>query len=167
MRIGSYTSSDTLSIVVTAGSKEENVCKVIQGNLQEVGINAELKAIDGATYSTLTGEGNFDIGIYSTLPSLYDCNLMYQFYIPGTTTFDASKCEQKEELGALAIASLTELDEDARTEIFRQMADIMNEHAVKLPLYQDCNTFCFNSSVSGVQAIPGTNVRIAEWTWAD
>lgn len=162
-----YTSSDTLSIVVTAGSKEENVCKVIQGNLQEVGINAELKAIDGATYSTLTGEGNFDIGIYSTLPSLYDCNLMYQFYIPGTTTFDASKCEQKEELGALAIASLTELDEDARTEIFRQMADIMNEHAVKLPLYQDCNTFCFNSSVSGVQAIPGTNVRIAEWTWAD
>lgn len=161
-----YTDADVLSIVVTAGAKEESICKVIQGNLNEVGINAELKAIDGATYSTLIGEGNFDIGIYSTLPSLYDCNLMYQFYIPGTALFDKSKCEQKEELGALAIASLTEMDEEARTDIFRQMCNIMNEHAVKLPLYQDCNTFCFNGSVTNVHAIPGTNVRVAEWSWA-
>lgn len=162
-----YGKDDKLSILAVAGSKEETVCKVIQGNLQEIGINAELKSIDGATYSTLTGEGNYDIGIYSTLPSLYDCNLLYQYYIPGTKTFDASKCEQKEELGALGNASLTEMDSEKRTEIFRQMIEIMNEHALKLPLYQDCNTFCYNNELSNVKAIPGTNVRVAEWKWAE
>ncbi len=160
-----YESTDVLSILVVAGSKEEGVCKIIQGNLQDIGINAEMKAIDGSTYSTLTGEGDFDISLYTTLPSLYDCNLIYQYYTPGTVSFENSKFEGKEEMGRLALASLTEMDEEARTDIFRQMINIMNEEALMLPLYQDCNTFCFNGDVTNIDAIPGTNVRIAEWKW--
>ena len=68
-------------------------------------------------------------------------------------------------MGRLALASLTEMDEEARTDIFRQMINIMNEEALMLPLYQDCNTFCFNGDVTNIDAIPGTNVRIAEWKW--
>ena len=161
-----YESTDVLSIIVVAGSKEEGVCKIIQGNLQDIGINAEMKALDGSSYSTLLGEGNFDISLYTTLPSLYDCNLIYQYYTPGTVRFDDSKFEGKEEMGRLALASLTEMDEEARTDIFRQMINIMNEEALMLPLYQDCNTFCFNGDVTNIDAIPGTNVRIAEWKWS-
>jgi peptide/nickel transport system substrate-binding protein len=160
-----YEEGETLSIVVTAGSKEENVCKIIQGNLQAIGINVELKAVDGSMYSTLTTEGNFDITLYSTLPSLYDCNLVYQYYIPGSTRYNNLKGEYKEELGNLAVASLTEMDHDARTEIFRQMFDIINEECLMPTLYRDCNTFCYADYVKGVEAIPGTNVRVAEWGW--
>ena len=66
----------------------------------------------------------------------------------------------------MANASLTEMDSEKRTEIFRQMIEIMNEHALKLPLYQDCNTFCYSNDLNNVKAIPGTNVRVAEWEWA-
>lgn len=167
MANSTYAAGDKIVIICVAGSKEETVCKVIQGSLNEVGFDVELNAIDGATYMTMSAEGSFDIALYSTLPSLYDCNLLYQFYIPGTTAFENSKCEQKEEMGELALASLTEMDEEARTDIFRQMINIMNEHALKLALYQDCNTFCYNGNVANVHAIPGTNVRVAEWTWAN
>ena len=137
------------------------------GDLQKAGINAELKAVDGATHQTLSAEGNYDIMLYSTLPSLYDCNLIYQYYIPGTVRFENSKMERKEEMGKLSLASLTEMDKEKRTDIFRQMINIINEEALFLPLYQDCNTFCYNDKVTNIEAIPGTNVRIDQWTWAD
>lgn len=162
-----YEDGESIVILTAAGSKEEAVCKVIQGNLQNIGMSVELKAVDGATHQTIKSEGNFDIDIYSTLPSLYDANLIYQFYTPGTQTFEDSKNEYKEELGDLALASLTEMDEEARTEIFRQMIEIMNVHALKIPLYQDCNTFCYSTDLANVKAIPGTNVRVAEWSWAE
>lgn len=162
-----YAEGDVISIVCVAGSKEENVCKVIVGDLQKAGINAELKAVDGATHQTISGEGTYDIMLYTTLPSLYDCNLIYQYYIPGSVRFENSKMERKEEMGKLSLASLTEMDNEKRTDIFRQMINIINEEALFLPLYQDCNTFCYSDAVANINAIPGTNVRIDQWTWAD
>ncbi|HIR12532.1 MAG TPA: ABC transporter substrate-binding protein [Candidatus Choladousia intestinavium] len=158
---------DPIVIIVPSGSKEEAVCQVIQGNLQNIGMTVELKAVDGATHQTLLNEGNFDISVYSGLPSLYDCNLLYQLFMPGTQNYENSKSEYKEELAELGKASAVEMDEEARTEIFRQMIEIMNTHVLTIPLYQDCNTFCYSTDLANVKAIPGTNVRIAEWSWAE
>lgn len=162
-----YQEADKLKVICVAGSKEETIGKVMANNLQEAGISTELAATDGATFMTLQAQGNFDICLYSTLPSLYDCNLIYQYWIPNSSGWDDNMYPGKETLGQLGVASLTEMDPEARTEIFRQMLSIINEDALFLPLYQDCNTFCYNERATGIEAIPGTNVRIDSWTWAD
>lgn len=163
----SYVPSSSLNIICTAGSKEEVVCQVIQGNLQEIGINAELHAVDGATYMTYQQDGDYDINVYSMLPSLYDANLIYQQYDRSTTRFGDLQYPEKEELADLCEATLTEMDSDAREALFAQIIDIMNVHAHFLYLYQDCNTISYNDSVANIHAIPGTNYRIADWTWAE
>lgn len=155
------------NIICTQGSKEENLCKIIQGNLLDIGINAELAAVDGATFMTYQSEGDYDINVYSTLPSLYDANLVYQNFMRGVSMFENSNFEYKEELADLGLATLVEMDHAKRQELFAQMFNIINEHARFLFLYQDCNTMAFNDDVAGCRAIPGTNYRIADWSWAD
>ena len=154
------------SLCCITGSKEEGICKIVQGYLQTIGINAEVKALDGATLKTFQNQGEYGMIIQSAMPSLYDYNLMFQRYDKSLgARFEADPAELKEELAELALATTTEMDPDARKELFRQMEDLVNKHAYILYLYYDVNTIAYRTGIAGVEAIRGMNYRIDGWYW--
>lgn len=156
---------DSLKLVCVAGSKEENICKVIQGNLQNVGISAEVNAVDGSTYLTVINDGNYDMAIYTTMPSLYDANLLYQNWNPNMKKVQNYTFADKDKLCELAVASTTEMDSEARKGIFAEMTSIINEHCYMMYLYYDVNTLAYQEGLQGVTALKGTNYRVADWSW--
>lgn len=160
-----YKQGKALRIICTAGSVEENICKIIQGDLQAIGVTAELAALDGATFMTSQNEGDFDVAIYSTLPSLYDANLLYQFFNRATNIYKLSQYPDKEKLADIALATHGEADPEKRKALFAEMQDLINEHCYQTYLYYDVNTMSWRDGVEGIHAIPGTNYRIDEWSW--
>ncbi|MDO5346613.1 MAG: ABC transporter substrate-binding protein [Lachnospiraceae bacterium] len=156
-----------LKLICLAGSKEESICKIMQSNLQAVGINAEVAAVDGATHQATMQAGEYDISIYSTLPSLSDANLLFQQFDRNTANFQNSKFpeEDKAKLADLADATLTEMDPEARKELFAEMTSLCNEHVYLAYLYYDVNTIAYRNGLSGIHAISGTNYRVADWSW--
>lgn len=160
-----YDNSQPLAIVCVAGSRDEQICKVLQGNLQNIGMSVELSAVDGATYMTYLYGGQVDLSVYSALPSLYDANLVAQSYDRNSATWVTVVYPEKDLLADLSEASKYELDPEKRKAMFAEIISIQNENAYQVNLFQDCNTVAFNGRVKDVKAIPGTNYRIAEWSW--
>lgn len=160
-------SGSSLKLICLSGSKEESICKIIQSNLQIVGINAEVAAVDGATHQATLQGGEYDISIYSTLPSLYDANLLFQQFDRNTANFQNYSFpeEDKEKLADLADATLTEMDPEARKELFGEITSLCNEHVYLAYLYYDVNTIAYRTGLEGIHAISGTNYRVADWSW--
>lgn len=161
-----YTDGSEFTIICISGSKEEVICKIVQSQLQTIGINAVVSSLDGGTFKTFLNQGDYGLSILSSLPSLYDMNLLYQTFDPTIEArFNAMPGDEKYELSDLAMQTLTELDEEARTKLFAEMTSMVNEHAILGYLYYDVNTIAFSASLSEIRAIPGTNYRIADWYW--
>jgi peptide/nickel transport system substrate-binding protein len=162
----SYDGSTPLTMITLSGSKEESICKVIQGNLQVIGIHSEVNALDGATFVTYGSQGKYGISLYSVMPSLYDMNLLFQYFDRRVSlAFDGLPIPEKEEVADLGERALKEMNPEARKAIFAEMMDIINTHAMQGYLYQDVNTIAWRTGLAGIEAIPGTNYRIDAWSW--
>lgn len=157
----------SLKLMCLAGSKEESIGKIMQSNLQAVGINAEMASVDGATHQATMTSGEYDVALYSTLPSLYDANLLFQQFDRNTAAFQNYTFpeEDKKKLADLSDATLTEMDPEARKALFAEITSLCNEHVYLAYLYYDVNTIAYRTGLSGIHAISGTNYRVADWAW--
>jgi peptide/nickel transport system substrate-binding protein len=163
----SYKAGTPVRLFCISGTKEENVEKIIQGDLQAIGINAQVNAVDAASYVGASTSGNFEVSLYTVMPSLYDANLIYQLYASTVSDFDRSILPQKTELARLADATPSEMDPANRMELFRQICDLINRDAIAGYLYYDVNTIAYNKGLANVEPLAGMNYRVDGWSWGN
>lgn len=160
-----YAEGTPVRMICLTGSREEQILTIILGNLQEIGIAAELIPVDGANYMSTLMAGNYEISLYSMMPSLFDGQLLCQQYDPTQASWDLMDFPEKDEMGELALSSVSEMDSKARKEIFAKMTSIINEKAYAGYLYYDVVTIAYNENLKNIQPASSSNIRITEWSW--
>lgn len=160
----SYVKGTPVRMLCIAGSKEEQILTIVLGNLQELGLAAELLAVDGSTFISIMGQGDYEISLYNMMPSLFDANLIFQMYDRRSATWGTNANPYKEELADLAFQSISEMDEGKRTELFRQISDSINANALMGFLYYDVYTLCYDENLT-CQILPSSNYRMSTWHW--
>lgn len=145
---------------------EETVrsAQVLQAQLAQVGINADIRTLEWGTWLEEEGAGNFDMYICGWVGNLDPDDYFYAqhytdagFNFTGYTNLDAD---------ALLDEGRTETDEAARKEIYDQVQELIIDEAPYVFLYSSDVVQAWQPYVNGYATI-GTNAKRFENTWLD
>ena len=141
-----------------SGTKAEQACVIIQGQLLNLGVNCTVKALDQASYNALQKlpEGWNTSMRSAAIPSMdmdsMRTNLSYdQLEINGR---DYIYVERSEELEEIFKKTMETADNEERKALFAQATSYCNEHAYYLPLINEFTVIGYNKNVKGVHAYP-------------
>jgi len=169
---------DGVELVLTYGTNQREIRKqvqqVIQQDLAEIGIGIELVNFESDVFFASYGDGGptftgeLDIYEYSDNPDWPDPNepTWLCSEIPSDENPQGLNAQYlcDEELDALFVAQASEVDPEARIEIFHEISRIMNEKVYWLGLWPDPDLFAVTSNVSNVKFSGVTPFfNIAEW----
>jgi len=133
------------------------LAQAIQADLKAVGINAEIKQMDRATYWTYIGlkKSHAAIGLsdwYMDFPDPSDwIGPLFTNPIDGG---ENSSFYDSPEVDKLYAASANELDATKRIDMFKQMQDIIMADAPTAPLYQPTWNSMYGKTTGGVYIHP-------------
>ena len=127
-----------------------NVCTIVQSYLSQIGVRAQIRQFDEASY--------FDIRRDGELPSYYGVwsadfndpdNFLYTFFSKKNTVVRSVNYTDQEIMDLLEQARVM-IDTDARMAAYQKIDDaVVHQDAVMLPLYQRNHLFCLNPRVHG------------------
>lgn len=158
-----------IRVICQAGSSNETIAKAIQGNLQEVGINFQVLAIDGGSFFSKYNSGqDYECAITSFMPSLYDERALCQGMKSSATLFMNSVYPEGIQEWLLKCSEDADASTDVtfRTETYKQVINYTNEHAINVPLYYVPETIAYCEGLENVHPISSLNYRISDWSWA-
>jgi peptide/nickel transport system substrate-binding protein len=164
--------------VPTGNQVRERTAPLIQANLRQIGIEVEIRTMDFATLVTfllprddagdpraVTPE-DFDLfllgfGIERD-PNEYLSYLIESDMPPNGYNFIGVNDDGVE---ALMLEGRVTLDQEARTEIYREVGRQMREMLAWVPLYQAQDLYGVNERLSGFGPdVRGVNVNVARWS---
>ncbi len=154
---------ETVKVICMAGTQQEKVANILQGQLMAIGINAEISATDSGTYYAAQGTTlDYDMNIWVTSSSLNDissCNTQYltQKYGPIMT--------RQDETDALCLKANEEGDPEARKAIFLELMNIVQEEAYTVPFYNSDSVMALSKNLNGVTLNPNNAWRVMNWSW--
>lgn len=154
-------------ILVKVGTTYETAAKIIQAQLNAVGIKAKITAVDNTTYSDLWMAGNYDGIIYDNLCSLVDADGMSTFFRPlemGYIYTQNSQYPKTDEIYALCMEGRAHQG-DEREPYYVEACNIITEEAYLVPLYNGLNTVAFNAQLKGVTAHCLGTYNFYQWSW--
>lgn len=142
-----------------------NAAIVIQEQLKEVGIEAELRFEENAIYLENYFAGNFDMSVTGT-SAYVDPNDVVQANF-GTGESNNGIGYSNEEMDQLIAEGMATTDQEERAQIYQRIQEIINEDVVWINLFIANQYEAMQSYVVGYEHIPtGTNKALKE-TWLD
>ena len=138
-----------------AATNLEKAAQVMQANLQQVGINMKLVAVDRASFWDVCRNTNdWDACIHCLGASSLDMDAYNHFMKTMYPQYFNEKqvVPHGDELDELVLAGRLEPNYEKRLEIYNQLVSFINEDAISIPLYQEINTALFNKDLQGVKA---------------
>lgn len=168
-----WDSERTVQLIWPQGYQDvELAAPVFQQQLAEVGINIELVPMDEAAFEALVvEEADFDLawfggGAYFLDPDVSSAYYATQNWTPngGNTTHYSN-----EELDQLYIDGRGTPDIEQRTEIYYQVAHILNEDVPTIFWWSENMIWGINKRLQGVVPGPNTDIHwnIQEWSFAE
>ncbi len=161
---------EEVKILCVAGTKAEMACQIVQGQLISLGINATMAAVDAPTYDDyMKNSGEFGLNMRASSSSLMDCDAYFFTYDKDNlnTTYDRGLGEELDsKLTELVRAGRAEPNNDKRTEIYTEVANLVTDNGLATCLYYDLNVVAFNKDLKGVE--PGALVGMyyfSDWAW--
>lgn len=154
-----------VNLEIVPGPKDrEQVLTIIAGQMQEAGINAQVKQVDGATLTQLITDREFDLlisgyGLFGVDPASMDATIACGS--SGISKF----CDPK--LDELLKAGVATNDQEERAAIYRDALRIVNEELPIFPLYVPDTLAATSARLQGFTLNPlATNAfwNAAEWT---
>ena len=154
-----------LSIICSNDAKVR-AAQVIQSNLADIGINAQIERMDLATYldKTAAGEHTAFIGGY-TASSMVQY-LMMNFHSSAIGAANKSRLNMPEVDALIEKAAAARTTEEM-TEILVQVNTMINEQAPQVSLYQNQKLYASKAGVENVNVLPNGYFYVSEWTWAE
>lgn len=133
-----------------SGDVRDRIAQVVQANLLEVGINAEISLLEWGKYIDATNSGDQQIFVIGwtaepdpdqMLPSLFDTSS-----IKGQNRTEYSNPE----VDKLLAEARKELDKEKRKDLYEQIQKIIMEDAPWVPLYYDNFVIAANANLKGI-----------------
>ena len=141
----------------------------IQAELAAVGIDAELRIVDGTAYKIMMRDGRYDIAIHTRgLATMDPLKLLIEWMANderGTLNREQHIGYRNERAQKITEELEAFSTEETRAAGYRELQDIALEHPVVIPLFEDTNIALHNKKISGFD--PGIyGVTLSETGWA-
>jgi peptide/nickel transport system substrate-binding protein len=139
-------------VVTWAGQSVEKVCQIIQANLQEIGINMRVIAVDTPTYwDILRNTGDHDGYMHPSGASTWDMDGL-NYYLYGMYSMKELQFPYGKELNDYILEARASPDIQKRIEIYTKMCNILNDEVVQINTHMDLNTVLYRKWLKGVKA---------------
>lgn len=158
---------ESFEILCQSGTACETVAKIVQSQLIELGIRAEVTAVDSSTYTQLQLAGSYDAVIREQLSSMVDADGASTFFntTPGYAYTKNCKYPRAEEIFPLFVQG-RELQGEAREPYYAEACNIITEEAYLVPLYNGLVAVAYNAALQGVEAHCLGTYNFYRWSWA-
>jgi peptide/nickel transport system substrate-binding protein len=145
---------------------EETVraAQVLQAQLSQIGINAEIRSLEWGTWLEEEGAGNFDMYICGWIGNIDPDDFFYAQHHTGQI-FNFTGYSNPD-VDELLDAGRVETDEATRKEIYNQVQQMIIDDAPYIYLYNPAIVQAWQPYVRGYSALP-TNAKRFENTWLD
>ncbi|GEM_PF-162888 len=150
--------------MICSNDTKRRAAEVIQANLKEIGITANIVSMDLATYLSETAAGNFTgfIGGYTT-------NNMMSF-LNGVFLSDNINASNKTrtnepELDAMIRESFRTVDQDERGKILEAATIFLNKETPQMPLYQPWTLSAHKTNLLNTFITGSGGFWVQEWAW--
>ncbi|GAA0180302.1 ABC transporter substrate-binding protein [Clostridium sediminicola] len=147
-------------------NKEE--AELLQSQLAEIGIDANITILDSAAWSDATKSGNYNMslkikGLSSSEPnSLFKSMMQTDSGLNKSWSFGYSNTEVDE-----LIANVSgELDMEKRKEMYNRLQEISVEELPAIPYFNDVNLIAYNKKIEGYEAL-NYGVSLDKTKWAE
>lgn len=154
-----------LSIICSNDAKVR-AAQVIQSNLADIGINAQIERMDLATYLDVTAAGDHTAFIGGYTASSMIQYLMLNFHSSAIGAANKSRLNMPEVDALIEKAAAARTTEEM-TEILTQVNTLINEQAPQVSLYQNQKLYASKAGVENVNVLPNGYFYVSEWTWAE
>ncbi|MBF4695543.1 ABC transporter substrate-binding protein [Fusibacter ferrireducens] len=150
--------------IICSNDTKRRAGEVIQANLKEIGIEANLSSMDLATYLSETAAGNFTgfIGGYTTNDMVSFLKGVYHSEnINASNKTRTNNPEIDELIGKASKA----VDQEERRLILEEASKILNQEAYQMPLYQNYIISAHKANLDNTFITAGGSFRVQEWSW--
>lgn len=142
--------------IVCSGNTRSTEAQIIQGNLQEIGINLEITTMESTTLLEQINNGDYEMFIMSYNNTTGDPDT--SLYMLFNSTVPASSGNRSftniPEVDAALEQARLETDSDARNALYATVQDILTDEAVWVPLYNVPNLVGLRSGLTGYTPHP-------------
>ena len=152
-------------VVARAGSNEARAAEVLQGSLQEVGINTKVLAVDNATYQDFSQvSGDYDGMMEAATASILDGDRFFLDFALERNALGVNwKGEGIVKLDDLVHRARIEPDYDKRLALWTEVADVNNSYAQRIFFLVDADTIAFRKDLKNVKPHMARYIRFWEW----
>ncbi|SDM22415.1 glutathione ABC transporter substrate-binding protein [Sediminibacillus halophilus] len=131
------------------------MAEIVQSQLTEVGIDAEIESMEWGTFLDTTSEGNFEMTFMGWTNSTADgSELLYPNLHSDNIGSSNRMRYSNEEFDALVDESRTLVDQEARQKKLQEANKIAMEDAVWIPMNHDVVSAAYDKSVKGLELDP-------------
>ena len=149
-------------MVATDYPETVTAAQIVVAQLADVGINATITQLDFGTWLAEQGEGNFDMLMMGWLGNIDPDDFYYsQHHTEGGNNYQGYS---DPEVDAMLDEARTETDEDARKELYDQIAERIVDGVSYIYLYNPDVIQVWSSDVDGYEALGGRAIRFRDVT---
>lgn len=162
-----YPNGLNITIKTTESPTYFKPTEVLQDQLKQIGINAELQKMErGAYFDDLLAKRDYGMAVTASTTSYPDADTIYSTYhskyiVEGRNYFNYDN----KELDALLDEGKTSIDQKRRKEIYRDVCEIFKEDVVSIPLYTYMTPIAANKNLKGVMAHPTNRMFVYDYHW--
>jgi len=136
--------------IICSDDTKRRAGEVIQANLAEIGITAEIESMDLATYLSKTAEGDYTAAIGGYTSSTMLSYVQGVWHSKSINASNKTRLNNKD-VDALIDKAASTIDAAERTKTLEELSALLNTICGQVPMYQPLQTRAFNSNLGGVE----------------
>ncbi|WP_371069764.1 glutathione ABC transporter substrate-binding protein [Sediminibacillus sp. JSM 1682029] len=147
--------SQKVTLLASNSGSYMKMAEIVQSQLTEVGIDAEIESMEWGTFLDTTSEGNFEMTFMGWTNSTADgSELLYPNLHSDNIGSSNRMRYSNKEFDALVDESRTLVDQEARQKKLQEANKIAMEDAVWVPMNHDVVSAAYDKSVKGLELDP-------------
>jgi len=131
-----------------------DMSEIIQSQLGDVGINVKIEIIENATFLNMIVDGGFDMFLLNCTGSGGDAGEALKSFIATMPTWSNTTRYRNESLTLLIEKALKTIDEKDKTEIFKEIQQIVSIECPWIFLVHNNATIAARSNIGGIATYP-------------
>ena len=142
--------------------------EIIQAQLREVGINAEIEIMErGAFLSEVYDENDYEISLVNIVVPVTDADFAVFGRLHSSMKGSGNNIQRCDipELDELIMKGRSTQDEAERKEYYEQITEIVKEEAILIPLLTDMSAIAANKDLKGVEPSAVSYYFVYNYSW--
>jgi len=137
-----------------SGDTRKKIAEVVQANLSEIGVNAEIEMFEWGAYLQATNSGTQGIFLLGWGSNPDPDSMLTPLFSKGSIGAQNRSRYANDKVESYLAAGRVELDQAKRQKIYNDMSDVIMADATWVPLYTGNNIVAASSKLLGVELSP-------------